>query len=64
MANMENENMQGYWVGLFSYQNGVTVIEFTENVTAKKWIMKPFVSSYLKKQQIKYVRDLRAALEV
>ena len=61
---MENENMQGYWVGLFSYQNGVTVIEFTENVIAKKWIMKPFVSSYLKKQQIKYVWDLRAALEV
>ena len=28
-----------------------TQIDFTENVTPKKWIMKPFVKIYLKKQQ-------------
>ena len=59
---MENANMQGQWTGLFSYRKGVTVIDFTENVKAKKLIMKPFVSIYLKKQQKKYVQDLRMAL--
>lgn len=59
---MENDNMQGHWTGVFSYNEGVTVIEFTENVTAKKLIMKPFVGTYLKKQQTKYIQDLRNAL--
>ena len=61
---MENENMCGQWIGLFSYHNGVTVIEFTENVIAKKLIMKPFVGVYLKQQQTKYIQDLKAALLV
>lgn len=60
---MENGNMQGYWTGIFAYSDGVTVIEFTENVTAKKLIMKPFIGSYLKKQQTKYIKDLKNALE-
>lgn len=59
---MENTNMQGHWTGVFSMQNGQTEIEFTEDVTAKKWIMKPFVKGYLKKQQALYVSDLRTAL--
>lgn len=61
---MENDNMQGHWTGIFSYDEGITVIEFTENVIVKKLIMKPFVSAYLKKQQTKYIQDLRNALEV
>lgn len=60
---MENGNMQGHWTGIFTYSDGVTVIEFTENVTAKKLIMKPFIGSYLKKQQTKYIKDLKNALE-
>lgn len=60
---MENANMQGHWTGIFSYKEGITVIHFTENVIAKKLIMKPFVGSYLKKQQARYVKDLRNALE-
>ncbi len=59
---MENGNMQGHWTGIFSYDEGITAIEFTENVTAKKRIMKPFVGTYLKKQQKKYILDLRNAL--
>ncbi len=59
---MENDNMQGHWTGIFSYSDGVTVIEFTENVIAKKLMMKPFVGSYLKKQQAGYIRDLRNVL--
>lgn len=60
---MENGNMQGHWTGIFSYSDGITVIEFTENVTAKKLIMKLFVGAYLKQQQAKYIQDLRNALE-
>jgi len=60
---MENENMTGHWTGVFSYQNGKTVINFTENVTAKKMLMKPFVGIYLKKQQNTYVNDLRHIVE-
>ena len=60
---MENTNMKGHWTGTFGCQNGMTEIEFTEEVTAKKWIMKPFVKSFLKKQQKCYVSDLRNALK-
>lgn len=60
---MENDNMLGHWVGIFSYDKGVTVIEFTEDVIAKKLIMKPFVGGYLRKQQTRYIQDLRKALE-
>ena len=37
-------------------------IDFTEDVTAKKVFMKPFVKGYLKKQQETYVNDLKKAL--
>ena len=59
---MENSNMAGHWTGVFKGNGGQTEIEFTENVTAKKLIMKPFVKGYLKKQQEQYVFDLRKAL--
>lgn len=60
---MENSNMKGHWTGRFRQKNGQTEIDFTENVTAKKIWMKPFVKAYLKKQQDLYVRDLTKALE-
>lgn len=59
---IENDNMTGHWTGKFSVRNGMTVIEFTEEVTLKKAIMKLFVKGYLKKQQAAYLRDLRKAL--
>lgn len=60
---MENSNIKGHWTGIFSFQNGQTEIEFTEDVTAKKLIMKPFVKLFLRKQQELYVSDLRKALQ-
>lgn len=60
---IENSNITGHWTGIFSFQNGKTIIDFTENVTAKKLFMKPFVKSYLKKQQSTYIQDLKRALE-
>lgn len=59
---MENENMTGHWTGKFSFKNGRTIIEFTEDVTVKKVFMRPFAKLYLKKQQERYIVDLRKAL--
>ena len=59
---MENDNMKGHWTGLFSQNDGETTINFTEDVIAKKLLMKPFVKGYLKKQQSLYVNDLKEAI--
>ena len=59
---MENSNMKGHWIGVFTPKGTRTEIDFTESVTAKNFFMKPFVKSYLKKQQIQYIEDLRAVL--
>ena len=59
---MENDNMKGHWIGIFTQKGEETEIEFTEDVTAKKVLMKPFVKAYLKKQQAQYVSDLQKAL--
>ena len=60
---MENDNMKGNWTGVFMQKNGQTEIDFTEDVTAKKLFLKPFVKLYLKKQQSIYVKDLTKALK-
>ena len=59
---MENDNMKGHWVGIFTSDGQNTTIDFTEDVTAKKVWLKPFVKGYLKKQQSVYVQDLQKAL--
>ena len=61
---MENSNMKGHWTGLFRESNGITEIDFTEDIQPKKFIMKPFVKGFLKKQQELYVSDLKKKLEV
>lgn len=59
---MENDNMKGHWRGVFVSKGDHTEADFTEEITAKKAFMKPFVKMYLKKHQAKYVRDLEKAL--
>ncbi|MBR2176904.1 MAG: SRPBCC family protein [Clostridia bacterium] len=59
---MENGNMKGHWIGLFTQKGEETEIDFTEEVTAKKILMKPFVKLYLRKQQTQFIADLRKAL--
>ena len=61
---MNIDNMSGHWIGILSYENGITTIDFTENVTAKKLVMKPFVKSYLNKQQSVYAADLERAVSM
>ncbi|MCR4925340.1 MAG: polyketide cyclase [Clostridiales bacterium] len=60
---MENANIKGSWSGAFSEKDGRTEIEFTEKVIAKKFLLKPFVKAYLKKQQELYISDLKKALK-
>lgn len=60
---MENENIKGHWIGVFTQREGETEIDFTEDVIAKKFFMKPFVKPYLKKQQAQFISDLQKALQ-
>ena len=60
---IENGNMRGHWTGIFTKKGNSTELDFTEDVTAKKLFMKPFVKGYLKKQQQLYVSDLKKFLE-
>lgn len=61
---MENDNMKGHFSGVFSQKGDQTEIRFTEDVTAKKALMKPFIKTYLKKQQAMYVADLKKAVSM
>ena len=60
---MENDNMSGHWTGIFIQRGEQTEIDFTEEVTAKKFLMKPFIKPYLKKQQVLYIQDLTKKLQ-
>lgn len=59
---MENSNIRGHWQGEFTKAGSQTEIIFTEEVTVKKFYLKPFAKGYLKKQQEKYISDLTATL--
>lgn len=60
---VENDNMKGHRVGVFSGNEKNVTIDFTEHIEPKKWFMIPFVKIYLKYRQAKYVRDLRNVLK-
>ena len=59
---MENGNMSGSWEGTFEAAEGGTWLTCTETVHAKRWWMRPFVPGYLKRQQKRYLDDLRKVL--
>ena len=56
---MENDNITGHWKGIFTRVDNKTEIIFTEDVKVKKLVMRPFVGLYLRRQQIRYVNDLK-----
>lgn len=60
---MENSNMKGHWTGVFTDKMGQTEVEFREDVSTNKLFMRPFVKSYLKKQQNVYINDLKRVLK-
>lgn len=61
---LENGNVAGHWSGLFSEADGQTQLVLVENVAAKRFWMRPFVKPYLKRQQARYIADLKRALEL
>lgn len=60
---IENDNMTGHWIGLFTEKGQSTEISFTEQVVPKKFFLKPFVKAYLIRQQKQFVTDLKMALD-
>ena len=60
---MENSNMRGHWTGRFVAKGDETEVDFTEQVTAKKFFLRPFVKRYLQKQQAQFIADLKAHLD-
>ena len=60
---MENGNMSGSWEGIFEAAEGGTRLHCTETVGVKHWLMRPFVPGYLKRQQKRYLDDLRRELQ-
>ena len=59
---MENGSMTGSWEGIFEAADGGTWLHCTETVSAKRWWMRPLVPGYLKRQQRRYLDDLRREL--
>ena len=65
---MENSNMTGHWTGVFTAKGSETEIDFTEQVEAKKLLMKDTVCCGYKKglrrkmTYERYDRILRAGL--
>lgn len=57
--NIDNANMYGRWYGKFTSMNENTVIEFTEELTAKKALPRFLIKLYSIKQQRQYVKDLK-----
>ena len=46
---MKNSNMTGHWIGIFTAKGNETQIDFTENVTPKKWFIYAEVSTIWEK---------------
>ncbi len=53
---MEKQQYEGHWTGVFTARGDKTEIDFTEQVEAKKLLMKPFVKSYLKSSRHSLLR--------
>lgn len=60
--NIDNENMSGRWYSKFTSANNKTIVEFTEELTAKKAMPSFLIKMYIKKQQRQYIKDLKKRL--
>ncbi len=45
---MKNSNMTGHWIGIFTAKGNETQIDFTENVTPKKWFATVYKGNIIK----------------
>lgn len=60
---LENSNMKGHWTGIFTEMDGQTQVCLTEEVTAKRLLLRPLVKPFLRRQQARYLADLAKALQ-
>ena len=60
---LENANLTGHWTGTFQRAGDGTRVTFTESVVPRRAWMRLLVKGYLRRQQARYLRDLRRALE-
>lgn len=61
---IENTNIKGQWTGIFKeLDNGNILLDFTEEIETKGFIMKIFAKTYLKNQQKRYILDLEKELD-
>lgn len=59
---LENGNIRGSWSGEFRPAAGGCRVTLTEEVTPKRAWMRPFAGPYLRRQQRRYLADLKKAL--
>lgn len=61
---IENTNIKGKWIGIFKkLENGNVLLDCTEEIETKNYIMKLLAKPYLKSQQKRYIRDLEKELK-
>lgn len=61
---IDNAKIHGHWIGMLHKTENGTEVEFTEAISVKKIIFKPFVKAYLKKQQARFMEDLKDILQL
>ena len=61
---LENPLLKGNWRGDFEAEGGETLLTFTENVQVKKGWLRPFVKGALRRQQKRFMEDLKRFLEL
>ena len=61
---IDNAKIHGHWIGMLHKTENGTEVEFTEAISVKKIIFKPFVKAYLKKQQSRFMEDLKNIVQL
>ncbi len=59
---ISNKNLSGRWDGIFSPDGGGSKLDITEEITVSSPAMKLLAGVYLRRQQRKYISDLKRAL--
>lgn len=60
---LQNKFICGHWRGIFLEQGTSTLVHFTEEITSKKFYLKPILKFYLRRQQKLFIKDLQAYLQ-
>lgn len=60
---LENSSISGRWRGIFVEQGTSTLVNFTEEITSKKFYLKLILKFYLRRQQKLFIKDLQTYLQ-